>query len=256
MAEAEHRGRVCVFCGGAPVTKEHVWPQWISGLLDRWGPFKITRMDDPMRWAPALDIQVRRVCGSCNSGWMSDLETRAQPVLEPLILAKPDTRLLSPAEQRILASWAMKTTLMAALIESSTAAFPAAEYERFLKKRLQPSKSTCIWLGARGGNTSAAQLRLKEIVPAGTDGPRLGVYARLTAFRTLFELASFDSAPAPRLPGAELWDDIAIRLWPPLGESRVWPEKRLAFNDESAERHPVTEPPPNTRQRGRRGPRI
>ena len=31
--EAEGSGRAGVFCGGTPVTSEHVWPQWIAKYL-------------------------------------------------------------------------------------------------------------------------------------------------------------------------------------------------------------------------------
>lgn len=99
-------------------------------------------------------------------------------------------------------------------------------------------------LSARNGNKSAAQGRVSVMVPAGTTEPRLGIHARLTAWHVLFEIASFDVDVPPSLPGAALWDDIAIRLWPPLGQPKLWPQRRLAFADHEFERIRVTEPPP------------
>ncbi|MGH2922380.1 MAG: hypothetical protein ACRDKU_09965, partial [Gaiellaceae bacterium] len=60
--------------------------------------------------AGKLDMKVRRVCESCNNGWMSELEKAAQPVLLPLIEGK--SKKLVPVEQEVVAVWAIKTALM------------------------------------------------------------------------------------------------------------------------------------------------
>jgi hypothetical protein len=56
------------------------------------------------------EIKVKYLCGPCNSGWMSKLETQAKPLITPLLadLAVP----LSSTEQRILARWSIKTAIV------------------------------------------------------------------------------------------------------------------------------------------------
>lgn len=65
-----------MFCGGGPVTKEHVWPEWIGQELSKLSsePFRGTRGEGgaATRWKTrTLDVTVRRFCKPCNSGWMS-----------------------------------------------------------------------------------------------------------------------------------------------------------------------------------------
>ncbi|MFD9467199.1 hypothetical protein [Streptomyces sp. NPDC060027] len=63
----------CVFCGGSPVTKEHVFPQWLNQYLPpgrqqteqaRYGAgaFDVTRQ------SMGLDFTVKKVCAPCNKG--------------------------------------------------------------------------------------------------------------------------------------------------------------------------------------------
>ena len=59
--------------------------------------------------------QARVVCANCNSGWMSDLETRVSPLLVPDRL---DGRLLSHDEQELLATLAVKTALVLSAAET------------------------------------------------------------------------------------------------------------------------------------------
>src|SRR5690349_5445572 len=85
--------RTCVFCGGSPVTKEHVWPDWARRKLASSESFPHYRRlerqgQDPVdkRWlAPAHTMTVSAVCRPCNNGWMSELEARAKELLEPVL---------------------------------------------------------------------------------------------------------------------------------------------------------------------------
>src|SRR3954454_12205133 len=104
----------CVFCGAAEVTDEHVWPDWISRtLLPELKLRKVRTRTDPASkqteevgrsWGgPGLDIKVKRVCGACNSGWMSELENEAKPYLTPLILGEATE--LDRQAREIVAAW-------------------------------------------------------------------------------------------------------------------------------------------------------
>ena len=50
------------------------------------------------------------ICVTCNNRWLAVLENDVQPVLAPLI--RGEERTLAPREQQLLATWAVKTTLM------------------------------------------------------------------------------------------------------------------------------------------------
>lgn len=102
----------CAFCGErTPLTREHVWPRWLSSLL---GPAALeghvseTDGEITRTWfAPTGSMVVKRVCARCNGGWMSRLEEAAKPLLEQLVQGLATT--LSPGDQRVIAAWAHKT---------------------------------------------------------------------------------------------------------------------------------------------------
>ncbi len=117
-AKRAQPARTCIFCGGRPLTKEHVVGNWagrfgdsdqleIVHLADREGEPRPPR--NSRSWsARAYDRQARVVCETCNNGWMSDLEAAVSPLLDA---GELDGRPLSRIEQTLLAAWATKTTL-------------------------------------------------------------------------------------------------------------------------------------------------
>jgi hypothetical protein len=94
----------CIFClGGAasgnPMTPEHMWSDWMdrADLLPKGGEYVefkniargrrrvSVRMFTRTRQGSANTKRIKVVCKNCNSGWMSQLETAARPILIPLI---------------------------------------------------------------------------------------------------------------------------------------------------------------------------
>jgi hypothetical protein len=113
--------RLCIFCGGAPVTGEHIFPEWMHPLLAGTDNqrFEISgrlqyasrerraaklAISDRMRSNErTYSLQVPVVCKVCNSGWMSVLENENMSALTALI--KGEDILLTPAQQLSLARW-------------------------------------------------------------------------------------------------------------------------------------------------------
>src|SRR4051812_27385602 len=112
----QHMG--CVFCGGGPLTREHVIPSWLSGPLGGSGPISHVYLEPPdgaqpsRQWSAAhLDVKVKAVCRRCNQGWMNGLESAMQRVLKPLIQGK-GIHWLAPGQCEVLTTWLLKTALM------------------------------------------------------------------------------------------------------------------------------------------------
>jgi hypothetical protein len=107
----------CIFCGGGNLSKEHFWPEWASALLPNYPDnqhveqlftftevTKLTRAPEVRsKQGHAWTKKIRAVCVSCNTGWMSTLETAVKPILTPLIATQPHT--LSLNSMDILAKW-------------------------------------------------------------------------------------------------------------------------------------------------------
>jgi hypothetical protein len=93
--------------------------KWIRKAVQITEPVKVYRGTTYVGAAETLAIVFCEVCTKCNTGWMERLESAARPVLEPVLLgAAPGTsRVLNPDQQAILATWAVKTSLLLTLSE-------------------------------------------------------------------------------------------------------------------------------------------
>ena len=120
--------RRCIFCGAAgPLTREHIYPQWLRELPgprelhgsrlveqpilrnktispDRFG-FPVTLTFEVGKVNPkASDLQIKMLCESCNSGWLGSLEGSVKPLVLQL-LDDSDTE-LTVQQWALIAAWA------------------------------------------------------------------------------------------------------------------------------------------------------
>ena len=114
------QGRQCVFCGKGPVTMEHLFPQWVTYLLKTslhgfpsGNLIQIRTIgNQEYRWKTStpLDFVAKTVCGECNNGWMSKIETDAIPYVTPMIEGEQIT--LDRPAQISVATWMGLRTFM------------------------------------------------------------------------------------------------------------------------------------------------
>jgi hypothetical protein len=99
------------------LSTEHVVPKWVRKILRIGEAVKEFSGTTYVGAAETLAIAFHEVCVSCNTGWMEALEPVTRPVLGPLLLgAAPRTsHVLHPDQQAILATWAVKTSLLLTL---------------------------------------------------------------------------------------------------------------------------------------------
>jgi hypothetical protein len=158
--------RRCVFCGGGPLTHEHVIPRWLTDDLPEQVAWRgqdqmivmtpprgdRSRLHLPHREAPeafnALTAKV--VCKTCNNGWMNDaIEGTARPTLAALV--RGEHRALEPADVHAVAAWAVKTSLIAQLTGTATAAALDRVYHDFYRER-RPPVNAVVWAAAVAGD--------------------------------------------------------------------------------------------------------
>lgn len=89
---------------------------------------------------------LRCVCGACNNGWMSKLQSDAKPILLPLLNGEPFR--LFRRQQTILAAWITMFTIVSEFRDRTgmQIAIPPAD-GRWLKERLDAPKGWKIWIG-------------------------------------------------------------------------------------------------------------
>lgn len=142
-------GRICVFCDSPPpLTKEHVYPKWLRRAMNLRGPLTLSADHGTDRTVPVLDIQVRAVCARCNNGWMHDLESAVRPVMNHAFHRLP--LILGPGSQKALATWAVKTWLLAEIAHARTrqAALMSPDVLHYLYAEREPPPEMTIRLGA------------------------------------------------------------------------------------------------------------
>jgi hypothetical protein len=125
---------------------EHIIPQWLIehlGIKDM--PVTGMRWDVPSR--QVLEHRqhgVRKfvsggVCAKCNSGWMSQLESEAKPILIRLIADPHELSSILEHERHVVAQWTLKT---AAALNTASFGNPANPLDRPIpREHLKPLKS-------------------------------------------------------------------------------------------------------------------
>lgn len=123
---------VCMFCDRTgPLSDEDVFPKWLGRRLHkregakRYGMSTFTfndagepLVDDDGQFIVSsrrqtgnlpLPFKLPNICSDCNNGWMSQLESRAIPVMTPLMDGESTN--FEVVSQDVLAIWALKTSL-------------------------------------------------------------------------------------------------------------------------------------------------
>lgn len=235
-------GNQCAFCGAPPpLTREHVWPQWVADGLRARGPF-LARHYDKSWTTPKIDSKVRAVCGECNHGWMSRMEDAIKPILEPIVLATREdgdttrvpVRTLSPKDKTLLSRWAMKTALTVDLARNPRS-LPQGEYHEFHRRRQRIDGRTWVWLGAYSGRYVTRDI-LRPLNPIVDDEPEperlLGFTATLTIGHAAFFILRYGGSKQPLMDISSMRDRACL-LWPQSGAPAQWPRGRYAFRDDN-----------------------
>jgi len=232
-----------VFCGDdtVPLTKEHIFADWIADLYGRM-PTGISQVVDhegnAKTWSKnAFQDTVRIVCQErCNGGWMSNLEQRTKPILGPII-TKGWTTPLSPASQATIAFWAVKTALVLDHFYQAVRVVPDSEYPALYAAQ-QPLRSHMVWIARRNspGDNLASSLKQQvgEIqIPA--DNPQLEAQVRadIASGKVMYRITFSVGYLVLQVFGQNLTGgvnitegtgnvDIAHRIWPSQGQI-TWP---------------------------------
>lgn len=157
MAKKTQFKSICVFCGEKSPSDEHVFPQWLGRRLNY--PCKQSAMhrrvmqiiDGKTVFTPILKktnhhisaVTTRKVCKTCNNGWLSQIESNTTPIYEKMIKYNIT---LNQHEQKTLASWAYLIALKWDLMETQISGYASSHYHEFFKNKT-PSNNTRVWIG-------------------------------------------------------------------------------------------------------------
>ncbi|MCP3682534.1 MAG: hypothetical protein GY861_07565 [bacterium] len=149
--------RQCIFCGNKPVTNEHVFGTWLSPLfpaptakqmfIDRETFVKGQSTNITRRYPLNIDLQVKQVCSSCNSGWMSNLENEVMAILPEIFNGTKSS--ITYDEQSILASWATKTAITIQYTDKRP--LVPIRRRKWLLNNRTPPPDTSVWIARYDG---------------------------------------------------------------------------------------------------------
>ena len=186
----------CLFCGRpwAPgmvrKSKEHPLGDWIKRLEENHPPdhvsystgmvlgddlseFMQVRPEVTHSKAPLLTVHTREVCEDCNTGWMSDMEETAKPVILQLAHAAQSGLAIAVSRQhaREFAVWAQKTALAYELTTDTDRVGTVAMGQEIRAGR--PVRGAQVW-AARNTRDSDLGVALAQVDVSATLVPQPG----------------------------------------------------------------------------------
>lgn len=250
MAKKVKLPGLCMFCGRPGVTKQHMWPDWIGSIIVREGTnhtqsitrfnhvipgYAVVTPDIQLKRGPAGSRKIRKVCGKCNSGWMSVLETQAKPALAAMI--RDEEVEISPEIQRRLSAWAAMTAIVAECTDPPTQAVPPHD-RAVLMGASAPPEHWRIWFGRYRGREWKQRYRHIGMLAATSRTEALahaGVPNTQTSTFVVGHMLVFISSSTLLEPDTDLVPALAsklIRVWPISDDTVAWPPVHVLGDEE------------------------
>lgn len=247
----------CVFCGSTKMSDEHVFPRWMHKFLpprtagrgasvriSEEGPHRTDVVDNHRLRGPIRDWQIRSVCGNysgcCNNEWMRDIELQAQAVMEPML--RGEQIRLSEVDQKIIATWAILKVMVV------HHRFVHHAQRKQMRAKREPPKRWSVWIAAYGGKIEDGHWIVRPLAldpPGSKRRPnRVGAaptgHATTQVVKNLF--IHVVKVPMDDFGLRWRWHDHfespirgqILRIWPPSGNSYLWPQKALRAGEAMA----------------------
>lgn len=245
----------CVFCGGGPLSAEHVFSRrWIERL----SPGATSHTHELVRSVAPGEPDLRRtyttkspegmvvsdaICVRCNNGWMNDLDLAVQPLLNSIADGKDVV--VSADERRRFATWACKIALVMYASTGDTTLAP--DVFRAFASRPDPLPDALVLLASQAeidGETRQTATPLYTAPEAWHETAAFAATFRIQHLVVQVRLPLREGiSPAVRSEDT----DLVVRLWPDDGPA-TWPLARAIEDEEAFQRFAflarLDKPPP------------
>ncbi|RYG99421.1 MAG: hypothetical protein EON58_04000 [Alphaproteobacteria bacterium] len=173
MGEDLRSGNVhseCVFCGGIPLTKQHIIGDWTKKIIppnsdkflhsvnlntvnEETGelihiPFAKGKQTGNGSWSSQ---RIKCVCAKCNNEWMNDLEKPVMWYIEYLALS-PINSPIKSIKGNLLLPWMALVTIIIKQMDAVTSAFPSERCFEFKRDKM-PGSDWKMWIGIIEGES-------------------------------------------------------------------------------------------------------
>jgi hypothetical protein len=256
----------CVFCGGKPLTIEHVIPNWLGKILPTLGEgptagYATGRVDlktpDDVQFyvkrGRKTPFEARQPCEKCNTGWMHDLERQVTPWITRMVKGQPVK--MPDFAVRSVAAWSVKTTTFIRYADSPPAPTPDCRNKWLFRHKTPPSGSFVFLARYDGGGEPGGDWVRGEMVERSPSASVAENEVHLTTIR-LGYLACFVvevfSGNEASLTIPEKWRPVLVELWPSGEQGAItWPPPRSLTLAGVRQLVRMFEPPPPPRDKKR-----
>jgi hypothetical protein len=236
-------GRQCIFCDHRANSFEHIFPDWINKIFppDKIGPVEAIKTqvvtgDDSastqtvFQAGKVAQLTAKIVCCCCNGGWMSDMETRARPLLEHAIVGHDAD--FTQEDQIFISGWATKIAMLGETIMKYPDSFTTDD-RRLVRSQGRPPLHAMVCLAVYGGDSvGTAYFRsLGYVTEDGTPLAELYVHT-MQVGRLVIQVRGFPAVPLTQNSTLKQVPEtrfIEIPIFPPVETCR-WPP-RFRFDD-------------------------
>jgi hypothetical protein len=240
--------RTCAFCPSTKLTQEHVWGDWVNGILPQ-VKYSTSRKkhpdDNPVPWqSTGIQQTAKVVCGDCNNGWMSDLENEhAKPTMSDMIRYGRAMSIL-PRGIASLSVWAFKMAVIANFIGKLKNEPYFSDYERYrFAQTLQIPSGVQMWLfslytpnrviGRFNSHLGRAPVNVKYGFEMYIATFAIGFFGlQVVASRWINPHVSAFMGQFPGLRQRHRWDEVATPFFPSDGSPVLWPPRLHLRSDD------------------------
>lgn len=228
--------RKCIFCDSDAENLEHLFPRWLLKTARIVLPYHLSIAGQEHHTIPgAKSASIKATCKDCNCGWMSRVEGQAKKLIGPL---SQDLGVwIAAADQKAIAQWAIKTTMVFAALDRRTEGNQGYTKEQCRGLRLGhiPFR-TMVWLGRYNQKGLGAWGNAFDVNVPGIPHACAGRIANFLIDHLLIQVISiitpsgydyvnvrFRIKPGP-------WGQSLIQIWP-SSRTLYWPPRLSFFSD-------------------------
>ena len=222
-----------MFCDATGVTKAHVFAKSWTSLFDEPNDTRerevVHRYMDPktgdlrvLKRAKTFALVSRKVCGSCNSGWLNRLEARVRPLMADFAANIPIT--LNAEEQADLALWSVAAALIAMSNDEDAEGFADPAITRTIFRDQRPPDDMNVWLGANShGDMGRFHSHSLTLVPV---PEQKGAWGATVSFGYAVIHMVFHGLPNQRMRLQHEAQRSLRRIWTPRDRA-AWPPRLI-----------------------------
>jgi hypothetical protein len=174
-------GKLCLFCNGKGMSKEHFWPDWVgpylkkheentftNDLLIAHGKNPVELKQRRVQPGNLFTKKLRVVCVKCNTGWMSRFEGEVKPIL--LTFLENRSIVLDTAAQEKLAQWVVMKVLVSEHSGGDKIVTPKSDLNAFYLQRKFPENFR-VFIGRHSDPSDSAYVRHSMTFATSKNGP-------------------------------------------------------------------------------------